>query len=378
VWEKIAIHYSKVSHNAFDTRSVIKSINRSQIGCIRKMNLHGDSIMSLSQTTRLNRRSLLIGTAATLSTLPFVAAPTHTNAQPQGALAMEKVTFTVDATPLVGNVYKMPQDGKRPAVAIIGPMTYQKEQAPTEYAKRLAEVGFVTMAYDSRYRGESGGDPRAWENPFHKVEDLKSAVAYLKSREDVDPDQVSILAICQGSSVAFRAAAELDGVHALATIAGHYRDHEGDIEWLTEEGYAARKAQGQAAKTLFETTGEVQYIKGVDQTDTNVGMPGDFVWEWYQPWADRGQWENRYAVMSDADLLSYDSIGAAKTLTAPWLMIHGDYNFLPNAARRHMAAVPDTTKTKTIWGDTPHLAYYDQPEAIDRAMREVADWFLNV
>ena len=331
--------------------------------------------MSLSQTTRLNRRSLLTGATASLAAAPFLPIATRSTAQTQGVLPMEKVTFTVDATPLVGNVYSPSQTGKQPAVAIIGPMTYQKEQAPTEYAKRLAEMGFVTLAYDSRYRGESGGEPRAWENPFHKVEDLKAAVAYLKTRADVDPDQVSILAICQGSSIAFRAAAELDGVHALATIAGHYRDHEGDIEWLTEEGYAARMAQGQAAKAVFETTGDVQYIKGVDQTDMNVGMPGDFVWEWYQPWADRGQWENRYAVMSDADLLSYDSIGAAKTLTAPWLMIHGDYNFLPNAARRHMAAVPSTTKTKTIWDDTPHLAYYDQPDAIDRATRAVADWY---
>lgn len=261
---------------------------------------------------------------------------------------MEKVTFSVGTTSLVGDAYSTSKEEKKPAVAIIGPMTYQKEQAPTEYAKRLAGMGFVALAYDSRYRGESGGEPRAWENPFHKVEDLKAAFEYLKSRDDVDPEQVSILAICQGSSIAVRAVAELEGVHALASIAGHYRDHEGDIEWLTEDGYAARLAQGQDAKDLFETTGEVQYIKGVDQIDMNVGMPGDFVWEWYHPWADRGQWENRYAVMSDADLLSYESIEAAKTLTTPWLMIHGDYNFLPNAARRHMAAVPSTTKTKTI------------------------------
>ena len=288
---------------------------------------------------------------------------------------MEKVTFNVADTKLVGDLYTPTQSGSRPAVAIIGPMTYQKEQAPTQYAKRLADAGFVALAYDSRYRGESGGEPRAWENPFHKVEDLKAAVAYLKSRDDVDAEQVSILAICQGSSIAFRAAGELEGVHALATIAGHYRDHEGDIEWLTQEGYDARKAQGEAAKAKFEQSGEVDYIKGVDQTDMNVGMPGDFVWEWYQPWADRNQWENRYAVMSDADLLSYDSIGAAKGLTAPWLMIHGDNCFLPSAAKRHMEAIPTGTETKTIWDDTPHLAYYDQDDVIDRASSEVIAWF---
>ena len=288
---------------------------------------------------------------------------------------MEKVRFPIAETPLVGDLYKPANSGKHPAIAIIGPMTFQKEQAPTEYAKRLAEKGFVALAYDSRYRGESGGEPRAWENPFHKVEDLKAAVAFLKSLPDVDETQVSILAICQGSSVALRAAAEAEAVHALATVAGHYRDSEGDIEWLTEAGYQARKTQGEAAKAKYEATGEVVYVKGVDQTDMNVGMPGEFVWSWYQPWADRGLWENRYAVMSDADLLAYNSIEAAKTLTTPWLMIHGDNCFVPSAARRHMAAVPKTTRTKTIWNATPHLAYYDQPDAIDRATQEIAAWF---
>ena len=78
--------------------------------------------------------------------------------------------------------------------------------------------------------------------------------------------------------------------------------------------YAARKAQGAAAKALFEETGEVTYIAAVDRTDPNVGRPSDFVWDWYQPWADREMWENRYAVMSDANLLlDFDSIDAAKT-----------------------------------------------------------------
>lgn len=104
-------------------------------------------------------------------------------------------------------------------------------------------------------------------------------------------------------------------------------------------------------------------------------MPGDFVWEWYQPWADRGLWENRYAVMSDADLLAYESITATRRLTVPWLMIHGDNCFLPNAARRHEAAVPATTPLKVVWDDTPHLAYDDQPEAIERAVDAAVDGF---
>ncbi|MEO1643468.1 MAG: alpha/beta fold hydrolase [Pseudomonadota bacterium] len=329
--------------------------------------------MTLSSITHFTRRTALAGAA--MLAFAVSAATASTDALEKETNAMEKATFYVETTPLVGDVYTPDEVGKRPAVVIIGPMTFQKEQAPTEYAKRLADEGYVALAYDSRYRGESGGEPRAWENPFHKVEDLKAAVEYIRSRPDVDPEQVSILAICQGSSIAFRAAAEIEGLHSFATIAGHYRDAEGDLEWLGAEGLAARKAQGEAAKAKFEATGEVDYVKAVEQTDMNVGMPGEFVWVWYQPWADRGIWENRYAVMSDADLLAYESISAAETLTTPWLMIHGDNIFLPSAARRHMAAVPVDTPTKTIWDDTPHLDYYDQPEAIDRAVDEITEWF---
>ena len=175
--------------------------------------------MSFLQSSRFNRRTLL-GSAAAALALPVstLFTPSRARAQTLGTTTMEKVTFNVDQTPLVGDLYGATSGERRPAVAIIGPMTYQKEQAPTEYAKRLADQGFVALAYDSRYRGESGGEPRAWENPFHKVEDLKAAVAYLKSRPDVDADQVSILALCQGSSIAFRAAAEIEGIHALAPL----------------------------------------------------------------------------------------------------------------------------------------------------------------
>ncbi|MEL6316504.1 MAG: alpha/beta fold hydrolase [Pseudomonadota bacterium] len=290
---------------------------------------------------------------------------------------MEKTRFSVDGVELVGDLHIAPgAAAKRPAVAIIGPMTYQKEQAPTQYARRLAALGFAALAYDSRYRGESGGAPRAWENPAHKVEDLKAAIAHLKTRDDVDAERVFVLAICQGASEALRAVADLGSeTRGLASIAGHYRDPEGDVEWLGAEGLAARKARGAAARAAFEATGEVACVKAVDQTDMGVGMPGDFVWEWYQPWADRGRWENLYPLMSDADLFEYESISAARRLSTPWLMIHGENCFLPSAARRHMAALPEATKTKTVWDATPHLAYYDRPATIDRAVEEVAAWF---
>ncbi|MCQ8186618.1 alpha/beta hydrolase [Parvularcula maris] len=292
------------------------------------------------------------------------------------AIETSRVTFESGGLSFVGDlVSPAGETSKLPAVAIIGPMTFERNQAPSRYAQTLAENGFRALAFDPRYRGDSGGEPRAWENPVHKVEDLKEAVSFLANRDDVNADRVHVLGICQGGSEALRAAAEHPAARSLTTITSQYRDKEGDLAWLTEEGYEARLARGVEAFHKYRDTGEVDYVKAVDQTDMEVGMPGDFVWEWYQPWADRGEWENRYAVMSDKDLLEYESISAAQTIGKPWLMIHGDQCFLPDAAKRHFDAIPEGTPKRLVWDDTPHLAYYDQADAIARGTAETVAWF---
>jgi fermentation-respiration switch protein FrsA (DUF1100 family) len=286
------------------------------------------------------------------------------------------VTFPSRGETLVGHFHAAAgADGPAPAVVILGPMTFQKEQAPTEYARRFPALGFSALAFDPRFRGESSGEPRCWENPMAKVEDLIAAVDYLASRPDVDGARIAMLGICQGSSEVLRAAADAPRVKALATIAGQYRDREGDVAWLGEAGLAARLEAGRAARSRYEATGQVDFVKGVDQHDMNVGMPGEFVWVWYQPWADRGVWENRYAVMSDADLLEYESASAAQRLETPYLMIHSDNCFLPEAARRQFGQVRTPAKRLDWDGQTPHLSYYDQPDVIDAAIGRVAAWY---
>lgn len=288
---------------------------------------------------------------------------------------IETVTFQVDGIELVGDLHKpVGASEPLPAVAIIGPMTYERNQAPTQYAKRLAKLGYAALAYDSRYRGDSGGAPRQYENPFHKLEDMKAAVDFLRGREGIDAEQVNILGICQGGSVALRAAQEHAGVHAVATVTSQYRDQEGDHAWLGER-YSDRLSKGQDALAKFGADGTVETVPAVDETDMDVGMPGEFVWEWYQPWADRGEWTNNYPRMSDAALLEYSSIEAAQKLDKPWLMIHGDNCFLPDAAKRHFAAVPEDTPKRMTWDETPHLDYYDQAPVLDRTSAEVHEWF---
>jgi alpha/beta superfamily hydrolase len=290
----------------------------------------------------------------------------------------ERVTFDSRGDTIAGRLFPAAfSNGPAPAVAILGPMTFQKEQAPLQYAYRLAKLGYSSLIFDTRYRGESGGEPRCFENPTAKTEDLRAALHYLSKRPDVDENRLSVLGVCMGGTHVLPVAADDPLVRVVATVTTQYRDHDADVAWLgSEEALAQRIARGKKALEKYEKTGEVDYVPAIDFDRADVGMPGQYVWSWYQLWADRGLWENRYAVMSDTPLFSFESSPkAAARLTKPYLMIHSDQCAIPDAARRTFAVVPTQDK-KLLWeGQTRHFQYYDDPAVIDRAVWNIADWF---
>ena len=93
------------------------------------------------------------------------------------------------------------------AVAVSGPFGAVKEQASGLYAQTLAERGFLTIAFDPSYTGESGGEPRYVASPDINTEDFCAAVDYLSTRDDVDPERIGILGICGWGGMALNAAA---------------------------------------------------------------------------------------------------------------------------------------------------------------------------
>lgn len=97
--------------------------------------------------------------------------------------------------------------GKLPAIAVCGPFGAVKEQASGLYAQTLAERGFLTIAFDPSYTGESGGQPRNVASPDINTEDFSAAVDYLATRNDVDAERIGILGICGWGGFAINAAA---------------------------------------------------------------------------------------------------------------------------------------------------------------------------
>lgn len=98
-------------------------------------------------------------------------------------------------------------NGKLPAIAVSGPFGAVKEQSSGLYAQTMAERGFLTIAFDPSYTGESGGEPRYVASPDINTEDFSAAVDFLSTRDDVDPDRIGIIGICGWGGLALNAAA---------------------------------------------------------------------------------------------------------------------------------------------------------------------------
>ena len=161
----------------------------------------------------------------------------------------KKVTFeTQYGLTLAADLYT-PKDaeGKLSAIAVSGPFGATKEQSSGLYAMRMAERGFVTLAFDPSYTGESSGEPRRTASPDINTEDFMAAVDFLSKQENVDADKIGVIGICGWGGIALNAAAADPRIKAtvastmydMTRVSGNgYYDSE-DKE---ESRHAAREA----------------------------------------------------------------------------------------------------------------------------------------
>lgn len=169
---------------------------------------------------------------------------------------------------LAGDLYTPKgADGKLPAIAVCGPFGAVKEQCSGLYAQTMAERGFLTLAFDPSFTGESGGQPRYMASPDINTEDFQAAVDFLSLLDEVDPDRIGILGICGWGGMALNTAA-LD-TRIKATVASTmydmtrvnakgYFDSED-----TEEARYAKKAALNAQRLVDYKAGSYELGGGV-------------------------------------------------------------------------------------------------------------------
>lgn len=193
----------------------------------------------------------------------------------------EKVTFVNRfGITLVADLYK-PNDqsqmtnDKYAAIAVSGPFGAVKEQSSGLYAQALAERGFLTIAFDPSYTGESSGEPRYIASPDINTEDFCAAVDYLMTREDVNPEQVGILGVCGWGGIALNAAALDPRIKATVATTMY------DMSRVSQNGYHddgdSKQARDAMRKALAEQrlidfrNGSYERAGGVVEDPT--GMP---------------------------------------------------------------------------------------------------------
>ena len=121
--------------------------------------------------------------------------------------------------------------GKLPAIAVSGPFGAVKEQSSGLYAQKMAELGFLTIAFDPSYTGESSGTPRYVASPDINTEDFCAAVDFLSVQENVDPERIGIIGICGWGGMALNAAAIDTRIKATAAMTMY------DMTRVTANGY---------------------------------------------------------------------------------------------------------------------------------------------
>jgi fermentation-respiration switch protein FrsA (DUF1100 family) len=293
---------------------------------------------------------------------------------------MKKVTFLSEGILLAGNLF-LPgtTSGDRlPAIIVGGSWITVKEQMAGLYARLLAEQGFATLAFDFRYFGESGGEPRQLESGAAKTQDFKNAMSYLQSLPVIDDKRIGGLAICASAGYMARAVAEDSRFRAFTTVAGWFQHPETtSMVYGGPDGVQRRLDRASAAMKKFQESGKMEYVPAYDPHDPDAAM--FFELDYYAN-PRRGavpRWVNRFAVASWSEWLQLNAIdGIAEKVTVPSLFIHSDNSALPDNVRRFYRLV--NGPKDLYWSSQgTQTDYYDQEPYVSKAAQIAAVHFRN-
>lgn len=292
---------------------------------------------------------------------------------------MEKVQFKSDGLVLVGNLYtpdNVAPGQKYPAILVGGSWTTVKEQMSGLYAKELAKRGFITLAIDPRYFGESEGEPRFWENPKAKIADFKHAVSYLETVPGVDSGNIFLAAICASAGYMANVVARDTRIKGFATVAAWLHDSEAVKHiYGGEDGVQTRINAAREAKKAFAERGEATYIPAISTTDTTAAMFGEYDYYLNMQRGAVPEWSaDKFATMSWEDWLTFDPMPTARNIQVPTLMIHSDGAVLGDYAKRFFNDIPHQNKV-LHWMEGTQFDFYDQPRQVEEAVSAIDVFF---
>ena len=272
--------------------------------------------------------------------------------------------------------------GLLPAVAVCGPFGAVKEQCSGLYAQALAERGFLTIAFDPSFTGESGGSPRYVASPDINTEDFQAAVDCLSVQENVDPERIGILGICGWGGMALNAAA-ID-TRIKATVASTMYDMSRvnargyfDAEDSEAARFEKRRALN-AQRTADYKSGEYARAGGV--VDPLPEDAPDFVRDYYAYYKTPRGYHPRslnsnqgWNVTSTLSFLNMPILQYSQEIRSAVLLVHGEKAHSCYFSRDAFARLTGDNKELMIIPGAVHTDLYDNMAVIP--FDEITDFF---
>ena len=310
-----------------------------------------------------------------------------------GKVNIKPVEYKVEGIKVAANLYLPADYDERsgnlyPAVTVAHPNGGSKEQVAGLYAQRLAELGYIAIACDARYQGESGGEPRLRDYPSNRIEDISGMVDYLSTLAKVDKSRIGSLGICGGGGYTLAAAQTDKRIKAVATLSmfnsGRVRRNgflDADIK-----GAQARLQRAADARDK-ELHGEIVYEGFLPPNSTDdelrakmAELPENTLYrdgiEYYGLTHRHPNATGSYTTESFMKLMAFDVEDRMDLIDQPLLMIAGekaDTLYMTNDA--YAKATGTNNKELFLIDGASHIRTYWVPEYVDKAVKKLGDFF---
>ena len=263
--------------------------------------------------------------------------------------------------------------GRLPAIAVSGPFGAVKEQSSGLYAQKMAELGFLTIAFDPSYTGESGGTPRYVASPYINTEDFCAAVDFLSVQENVDPECIGIIGICGWGGMALNAAAIDTRIKATAAMTMY------DITRVTANGYFDAEDSEQAR---FEKKKAMNAQRIEDYKSGSYALAGGvvdplpedaprFVKDYYAYYKTRRGYHSRslnsnggWNVTSSLSFLNMPILQYSSEIRSAVLLVHGEKAHSRYFSETAYSKLTGDNKELLMIPGANHTDLYDQMDII--------------